>query len=86
MFRAIQTMNGSPLKERPLRVKRAVEKSKLDKKFSKIMEKKMQKKGYTPPSDLKAERRKVRNLGGDDEEERRDQARKFHFKRKMIQK
>ena len=68
MFKAIQTMNGSSLKERPLRVKRAVEKSKLDKKFSKIMDKKMQKKGYTPPNSLKADRRNIRNQGGDDDE------------------
>lgn len=49
-------------------MKRAVEKSKLDKKFSKIMDKKMQKKGYTPPNSLKADRRNIRNQGGDDEE------------------
>jgi len=29
MFKAIQTMNGTKLKDRPLRVKRAIEKSKL---------------------------------------------------------
>jgi hypothetical protein len=32
------------------------------------MDKKMQKKGYTPPNNLKAERRKVRNQSGDDDE------------------
>ena len=49
MFKAIQTMNGVPLRERPLRVKRAIEKSKLEKKFNKVQAKKMGKKGYTPP-------------------------------------
>lgn len=49
MFNAIQTMNGSVLRERPLRVKRAIEKSKLEKKFNKLNEKKMNRKGYTAP-------------------------------------
>ncbi len=49
MFKAIQTMNGTPLRERPLRVKRAIEKSKLEKKFNKVQAKKMSQKGYTPP-------------------------------------
>lgn len=49
MFKAIQTMNGSTLKERPLRVKRAIEKSRLEKKFNKISQKKLNKKGYTAP-------------------------------------
>jgi hypothetical protein len=50
MFKAIQTMNDSPLRERPLRVKRAIEKSKLEKKFNKVNERKMNRPGYTPPA------------------------------------
>ena len=42
-------MNGSPLRERPLRVKRAIEKARLEKKFNKISQKKLNKKGYTAP-------------------------------------
>lgn len=42
-------MNGSQLQNRPLRVKRAVQKQKLEKKFRKVAEKKLNKKGYTPP-------------------------------------
>lgn len=53
MFKAIQTMNGSPLRERALRVKRAVEKSKLEKKITRVQQKKMNKKGYTPPQSVK---------------------------------
>lgn len=53
MFKAIQTMNGSPLRERPLRVKRAIEKSKLEKKFNKVQQKKMNKPGYTPPQNMR---------------------------------
>ena len=49
MFKAITTMNNSVLNGRNLRVKRAIEKSKLEKKFRKIEQKKINRKGYTAP-------------------------------------
>lgn len=53
MINALSTMNGSMLKERPLRVKRAIEKTKLDKKMKTVAEKKLNKKGYTAPQPKK---------------------------------
>jgi hypothetical protein len=55
MFIALRDLNGSVFKERPLRVKRAIEKSRLEKKVTKVFQKKMNKKGYTPPQKLKAQ-------------------------------
>jgi hypothetical protein len=46
-------MNGSSLKGRPLRVKRAVEKGKLEKKINRVVSKHMNKKGFTAPQDPK---------------------------------
>jgi hypothetical protein len=42
-------MNGSLLRDRPLRVKRAIEKAKLEKKARRIEEHKLSKRNYTPP-------------------------------------
>ena len=53
MFNALMTMNETILKDRPLRVKRAVQKEKLEKKFKKVAERKLNKKGYTPPQHIK---------------------------------
>lgn len=52
MFNAIQQMNGSTLKGRTIRVKRAIEKNKLEKKATKVFQKKLAKPGYTPPKKL----------------------------------
>lgn len=94
MFKAIQTMNGVPLRDRPLRVKRAIEKSKLEKKFNKVQAKKMGKRGYTPPQNSPFAKGKPRwkqnapNASQSDPQadQQRENARKFHFKRKMIKK
>jgi len=53
MFNAFKTMNGKTLKDRPLRVKRAVEKAKLEKKINRVVAKHMNKKGFTAPQDPK---------------------------------
>ena len=59
------------------------------------MEKKLNKKGYTPPQNLmkafgnqnQFNRNSNPNAGSDDpNEQKKQQARKFHFKRKMIKK
>lgn len=49
----MKNMNGTQLQNRPLRVKRAVQKEKLEKKFRKVAEKKLNKKGYSPPQNKK---------------------------------
>ena len=53
MFKALHSLNGSVLNERPLRVKRAVEKSKLEKKIGRVVQKNMNKRGFTAPKDPK---------------------------------
>ena len=97
MFNALMTMNGTSLKERSLRVKRAVQKEKLEKKFKKVAERKLNKKGYTPPQHIKRgfkgdysklakKSRKARGPSTIQNDKQKDDARKFHFKRKMIKK
>ena len=96
MWNALKTMNESVFRERPLRVKRAIEKSKLEKKITRVTQKKMNKKGYTAPQ-VKKQWKVSQKTGkggqgqgqgqsqgenGDD----KSKARKFHFKRKMIKK
>lgn len=53
MFTAFKSMNGTVLKGRTIRVKRAVEKAKLEKKISRVVNKHMNKKGVTAPRDPK---------------------------------
>ena len=91
MFKALHSLNGSVLKERPLRVKRAVEKSKLEKKIGRVVQKNMNKKGFTAPKDPKklahvSERFKKRGAPQYEAGDSKETARKFHFKRKIIQK
>ena len=93
MFNALKTMNGSILNERPLRVKRAIEKSKLEKKVKNVIAKKINKKGYTAPRDpkklWKVPAKHQRLQGGkpdSGDNDNKSNARKFHFKRKMIKK
>lgn len=93
MWNALKSMNGSELKGRSLRVKRAVEKEKLEKKFERVMNKKMNKKGYTPPRQIKTgfkgkkgmKKQRSSAVSGDPSSEKSN-ARKFHFKRKLIKK
>lgn len=49
MKKAIKEMNGFKIGERPIRVKKAVEKERIEKKVKKLIEKKI-KKGRTPPT------------------------------------
>ena len=92
MFKALKNMNGSQLKERPLRVKRAVGKDKLEKKINHVVAKNMSKRGFTAPKNPKKLnqfqqkfKKRGRNAGNRSEGETSN-ARKFHFKRKMIKK
>lgn len=80
-------MNGSVLRERPLRVKRAIEKSKLEKKARTVNENKINKKGYTPPRQKKNSKnveayRRRKGLA----DENKGRAQKRQFKKKMIKK
>lgn len=85
-------MNGSILKERPLRVKRAVEKSKREKKINRVVTKNFNKKGFTAPKDPKkiwkvSQKFKRKDNGGQSNNPQdKANSRKFHFKRKMIKK
>lgn len=88
-------MQGTKLRDRPVRVKRAIEKSKLEKKFNRVMEKQLSKKNYTPPQDRSKlfKGRKQYSFGARasenpfvSEDKQKEDARKFHFKRKHIKK